>query len=163
MRMYDYSEAYISLEQKLVNGEIELETYQDTIESISDGGNEKAENLGKMIDNFKAQSTILKDEADKLTAKRKSLDNKVEWLTASLETYLMALGKEQYQVGLYKLWYKKLPDVVEFTNENVIPKAYKTPQEPKIDKRSISRALKDGETVRGAKLVTNRKKFEVKK
>lgn len=163
MRMYDYSEAYISLEQKLVNGEIDLETYQDTIKSIEGLADEKAENVAKMIDNFKAHEEMLKAEADKLNKKRKTIQNSIEWLTGSLEVYLKSLRKDKHQAGIYKLGYRNLPDIVEIKNEKVIPKAYKIPQEPKIDKKAISKALKDGETVRGAELVTGRKKFEVKK
>lgn len=164
MRLYDYSEAYVHLEQMLLSGEIDEETYNDTVESIQDGAEQKIESMSKMIDNFKAHADMLKAEEDKLNAKRKSLLGSVEWLTESLETHLKATGKESLQAGLYKIGYKKLPDIVEFTNPNAIPLAYKKKEVvTKISKRDIAKALKDGKTVRGAKLVKGRKKFEVKK
>lgn len=164
MRMYDYSDQYIQLEEMLANGEIDQELYNDTLESFSFSASTKAENLGKMIDNFKGQAQMYKDEADRLTKKRKTLENSIEWLTSSLETFLTATGKESLDAGLYKLGYKKLPDIVEFINEDSIPLAYKEKiVVTKISKREIAKALKDGEKVRGAKLVTGRRKFEVKK
>lgn len=164
MRMYDYTHQFVELERMLEGGEIEQEGYQGTLKSIEGDADEKAENLSKMIDNFNAQAEMLKNEEDRLKKKRKTLENSVEWLTNSLELYLKALKKDTHQVGMYKLWYKKLPDVVEFTNEKVIPKAYKTTETiTKISKKDIAKALKDGETVKGATLVTNRRKFEVKK
>lgn len=163
MRMYDYSEQYVKLESLLSEGTIDQETYNDTIESLSEGANEKANNLGKMISNFTAQANMYKEEEKKLKEKRKSLENSIEWLTNSLHVFLQANNKDEMTVGLYKLGYRKLPDMVEVKNEKVIPTAYKERVVTiKPDKRAIKKAIEDGETVRGAELITNRKKFEVK-
>lgn len=162
--MYDYSESYVQLEQMLASGEIDQETYNDTVEALADGAEQKAENIGKMIDNFESQAKMYKAEEDKLKAKRKTLENSVDWLTNSLAVHLQATGKTSMQAGLYKLGYRKLPDMVDLTNEKSIPRAYKTIKTvTSISKRDIMKALKDGEKVRGAKLITDRKKFEVKK
>lgn len=163
MRMYDYSKQFVELEQLLEHGQLDEQTYQDTLKSFSDEAQDKAENLGKMIDNFKAQDQMLKDEVDKLNKKRKTLQGSIDWLTSSLETYLKALGTDEHHAGMYKLWYKKLPDVVQILDENNISEAYRTPQPDKIDKTGIKKALKDGEEVEGVTMETNRRKFEVKK
>src|SRR6185437_6138677 len=128
MRMYDYTLAFIELEQLLVNGEIDGQTYRDTLKSLESSADEKAENLCRMMDNFKAQAKLLKEEEDKLKEKRKTLENSIEWFNNSLELYLKATYSADKQVGLYKLRYRNLPDVVNITNENLIPAAYRVPQ-----------------------------------
>lgn len=164
MRMYDYSEAFVQLESMLASGEIDRETYEDTVKSLEGGADEKAENVAKMIDNFKNHIASLKLEEDRLKAKRKTAENSISWLTNSLEVYLKATKKERHSVGLYQLSYRKLPDKVEFTDEKAIPSAYKVTEIiTKIPKAPISKALKDGEEIPGVKLITDRTRFEVKK
>lgn len=163
MRMYDYNSQYVELEELLIKGEITQDQFQDTLESFSDDMLQKAENVAKMAENFDVQERILKEEEDKLKAKRNSIKKKKEWLEQDLMNFLKALGRDEYQVGIFRLTYDKKPPRVELVNEKVIPKAYKVPQDPKIDKRAISKALKDGETVRGAKLITDERTFKIKK
>lgn len=164
MRMNDYSKAFIELEQLLLSGEVDLETYQDTVKSIEGNADEKAENVAKMIENFENYMKMLKEEEDRLKKKRKTVEGKIEWLTNTLELYLKARKKKELKVGLYTLRYKNLPDVVEIEDENLIPEAYKEEVVTyKIPKNELKKALQDGENIPGAKLVTGREKFEVKK
>lgn len=162
MRMYDYTEQFIQLESLLARGEIDEQVYQDTLKAIEGDAFEKAENVAKMIDNFKATSKMLKEEEDKLKKKRKTIENSIEWLTHSLEAFLTSTGKEELHVGMYRLGYRNLPAKVEVIDENKVPDAYKT-YTVKVDKRSLAKVLKDGEKIDGVELVTGRTKFEVKK
>ena len=163
MRMYDYTLAFIELEQLLVNGEIDGQTYRDTLKSLEGSADEKAENLCRMMDNFKAQAKLLKEEEDKLKEKRKTLENSIEWFNDSLELYLKATKAGDKQVGMYRLKYRNLPDVVNITNENLIPAAYRVPQPDKIPLTPIKQALQDSIEVPGAEMETGRTKFEVVK
>ena len=167
MRMYDYTQDFLTLARLLEEGEIELETYQETLQSMEGDSTEKANNLGKMISNFEAQANMLKAEEDRLKKKRKTLENKIEWLTSSLEAFYNAVDpnrEKPYRVGMYELKYKKLPDMVDVKNEKALALDYKERVVTiKPDKRKIKKALEDGISVRGAELITGRTKFEVKK
>lgn len=163
MRMYDYSLQFLQLEEMLSSGTIDQETFDDTIEALEGSADEKAENVARMIDNFVAQAKVLKEEEDLLKKKRKTLENSVDFLTGNLEVYLKSRGKQEHQVGMYKLRYKKLPPIVEVIDQEEIPEAYLVPQPPKVDKQGLARVLKDGEAVPGVELITGRTKFEVKK
>lgn len=160
MRMYDYSEAYLRIEDMFLNGELDEETYKDTMESIGDDAAEKAENLAKMIDNFAADEAKLKEEVAKLQAKRKTLNNSIAFLTNELEVFHKVSGVKQ--AGLYKLKYRKLPASVDVFDEEALPEAYfRVKKEP--NKVDIKKALQDGVDVPGAVLDTDKVKFEVKK
>ena len=164
--MYDYTLAFHELEQMLADGLIDKETYEDTIASLEGDAKEKAQNLAYMIDNFTAHAEMLKEEAKKLREKAKTIENKIEWLENSLEQFFRASGHKEgdtLQVGIYRLGYRKLPDKVEITDEEKIPEAFLVPQKPKVDKRGISKALKDGEEVPGVYLETERYGFRVQK
>lgn len=160
MRLYDYSEVYIQLEELLVNGEIDQETFDDNIDAIEGSAVEKAQNVAKMIDNFQYHAAALKEEEDKLKAKRKTVENKINWLLGSLETFHKAAGISQ--AGIYKLRMKKLPPSVEILDLEVLPEAYARFKK-EANKTLIKKAIQDGEAIPGAFLATDKMKFEVKK
>lgn len=160
MRLYDYTEAYVQLEQMLENEEITLETFQDTLEGIEGSAVEKAENVAKMVDNFNAQIEAFKAEEKKLREKRKTIENRMDWLMANLEAFHKVSGVKQ--AGIYKLGYRNLPDTVEVLDVDKLPDAYvRIKKEP--DKVTLKKVLKDGELIPGAYLETGRKKFYIKK
>lgn len=160
MRMYDYTASYVKLEDMLLNGELDEETYADTMESISDSATEKAEALAKMIDNFKADEEKLAEEVKRLQAKRKTLKNSAEFLMNELEQFHKASGIKN--AGIYKFKYRKLPASVDVLDEKLIPDAY-VKIERKPSKTDIKKAIQDGLEVPGAKLATDKVKFEVRK
>lgn len=163
MRLYDYTLAFMELEELLMNEEVDFQTYQDTLKSLEGPADEKAENMCRMIDNFKAHIDALKREEDKLKRKRQTLENRIEWLESMLEAYLKVKGQDTRQVGIYRLGYRKLPDKVVILDEDKVPKAYRVPQPDKIPLTPLKQALQDGEEIPGVKLETNRIKFEIKK
>ncbi len=112
---------------------------------------EKIENTALYLKNIKAEIEAVKAEKDKFAKRQKALENSFE----SGKNYLKyELHGEKYKSVKNNIYYGS-SESVEITNEELVPKDYLIPQEPKIDRNAIKKALKAGDMVNGAELKKN--------
>ena len=120
---------------------------------------EKIENLGLLIKNLTAESEAIKAEADSLTKRRKSVENRVESIKTYLTDYLLATGQKVKTPRLVLSLRPSVAVVVE--DEQLVPSKYFIPQNPKISKTAIKEAIESGTSVPGA-YVETRQNLQVK-
>lgn len=117
----------------------------------------KLEGVALWIKDMKAEAAAVKEEADKLTARKKALENKMEGLKAWL---LMALDGEKLNTPRCKV-YQTHSQRVSVTDEAKLiqylkladdPDMFLRFREPEIRKDEIKKALKEGEFFPGAAL-----------
>lgn len=150
--LYELTEQAVYLYELLQEGEIDEQTFNDTLEGI--GIDEKAENYCKIIKQFQADAETYKKEIDRLTARKKAADNAVDRMKSALLLFMQQTKQDKIKAGTFSI-YTATTDKVNVTNENEIPCVYLVEQPPKVDKESIKKASKNGETVAGAELVYN--------
>ena len=118
---------------------------------------QKLEGVALWIKDLKAEAEAVKAEADKLNARKKAIDNKVE----NLKTWLMyALGGEKlktvrcnvYQTHSQKLSVPDEPGLISFLQTLNEPEKFLRFKEPELKKDDIKKALKDGYEIPGAAL-----------
>ena len=110
----------------------------------------KLEGVALWVKDLKAEMTAVKEEADKLTARKKSLENKIE----GLKTWLLyALNGEKlktprcnvYQTHNQRVTVTDEEKAIEYLKMTDDPEMYLKFQEPELRKDEIKKALKDGE------------------
>ena len=117
----------------------------------------KLEGVALWIKDMKAEAAAIKEEADKLTARKKALDNKMDGLKAWL---LMALDGEKlntprckvYQTHSQKLAVADEPALISFLQTLNDPEKFLRIRDPELKKDEIKKALKDGTVIPGAVL-----------
>jgi hypothetical protein len=119
---------------------------------------EKLEGVALWVKDLKAEADAVKAEADKLTARKKALDNKIE----SIKTWLMmALGGEKLKTPrcyVYQTHSTRLNVIDEQSVTNWIQTNCKEPEQylkfvlPEIRKDAVKAAIKDGMEIPGAHL-----------
>ena len=119
----------------------------------------KLEGVTLWIKDLTAEAEAVKAEADKLSTRKKSLDNKI----ASLKNWLLyALGGEKLKTprcSVYQTHSQRLQVVNETAIVNFIqtlndPEKFLRFREPELKKDEIKKALKDGYEIPGAALET---------
>ena len=118
---------------------------------------QKLEGVALWVKDLKAEAAAVKEEADKLTARKKALDNKIE----SIKTWLLiALDGEKLKTPRCNVYYTyntkvavadegKLIEFLQTLNE---PEQFLKFHEPELRKNEIKQALKDGTIIHGAEL-----------
>lgn len=148
MNLYELSLAF----QEVQNMELDPEVMKDTLDSIEDAIENKAENIAKLIRNLESDVSAYKEEEDRLKTKRQSTENKVKWLKTYLEDNMKLTGKTKFKSGMFNFSIQKNPASVNITDEKIIPGEFLIPQPPKVDKTSLKEILKRGIEVPGAEL-----------
>ena len=148
MNLYELSVAF----QEVQNMDLDPEVMKDTLDSIEDAFENKAENIAKLIRNHESDVSAYKEEEDRLKTKRQATENKVKWLKTYLEDNMKLTGKTKFKSGMFNFSIQKNPASVNITDERIIPEDFLIPQPPKVDKTSLKEALKSGIEVPGAEL-----------
>ena len=148
--LYELTQDAARLQDLLESGEIDEQTYADTLEAM--GVDTKIENICKMIRNLEAKAAACKAEKERFAAKEKTANNAVARLKESLLTYMLTVEKKKVEAGLFTVS-KSSAKSVEIVYEDMLDHKYFVPQPDKIDKAAISKDIKAGIEVSGAILV----------
>lgn len=148
MNLYELSVAF----QEVQNMDLDPEVMKDTLDSIEDAIENKAENIAKLIRNLESDVAAYKEEEDRLKTKRQATENKVKWLKTYLEDNMKLTGKTKFKSGMFNFSIQKNPASVNIVDEKIIPEEFLIQQPPKVDKTSLKEILKRGIEVPGAEL-----------
>lgn len=158
--LYELSEAIRNFKFEIdeETGEI---TNIDELNDIKMEFNEKNENIIRYIKNLDAESEAIRNEEKALAERRKSKENKIEWLKKYLAATMEINGKDklEYTSGVASFRKSKAVEVDnEFVkwallnNEN----QYLTMKEPTPNKTEIKNAITNGLEIPFARIIENK-------
>lgn len=150
MKLYQLTDNYLR-EQELLE-ENKTEAVEDTLDALTDGFHDKAENIVKIIKSLAADAEMAGKEAKRLLKRKQALENNVQKLKNYLQTEMERMEIRKINSTLFTIQIQKNPASVEIVDEALL-KPFFLLQEPKIDKKRIAEILKSGEEVEGARLV----------
>ena len=117
----------------------------------------KLEGVALWIKDMKAEAAAVKEEADKLTARKKALENKMEslkaWLLIALEGGKLKTPRcNVYQTHSTRVNVPDEAGLINFLQTHDDPEKFLRFREPELRKDEIKKALKDGAVIPGAVL-----------
>lgn len=117
----------------------------------------KLEGVVLWIKDMKAEATAVKEEADKLTARKRALDNRMEklkeWLVIALNGEKLKTPRcNVYQTHTQKVSIADEPKLISFLQTLKDPDRFLRFKDPELRKDEIKKALKDGLFIPGAEL-----------
>ena len=149
MNLYQVMQSTAQLLEMVAEGEIPEDVYSDTVESL--GAENALEDTIKAIRNSIAEAEMFKAEAERMTEKRQAAEKTAERLKKLVLDYLTVTEQKKANAGLFTVS-RRASKSCEISDEAAIPAKYLIEQQPKIDKKSILAALKEGAEIPGAKL-----------
>ena len=150
MKLYELVNAALDLQEQLEAGEMDEQAFTEAVDSI--GLDKKIESICGVLRNLEAEAEAFKAEKERLAARERTARNAVDRLKAYLVDNVKTLGVKTVKVGTFALSLGKSKSV-EVLDATKIPAQYLIEQPPKVDKANISKALKDGVEVPGARLL----------
>ena len=152
MNLYEITSDYVRLMEMAEDPDLDPEILRETMEELDGELEEKAENYAKVIKEMESRATALKAESDRLTARRKAIENGIDRMKRNLEASMIATGKRKFKTDLFSFNIQPNPPKVVFDEDYPIPEEFLIPQDPKINTEEIKKRLKDGEELKFAKL-----------
>ena len=149
MQLYEINGQIAQLAEMLESGEIDETAYNDTVEAL--GAEIALDDVVKAIRNKQADVEAYKGEADRLTDKKRRAEAAVDGLKALLLRYLQITEQKSVKTSLFTAS-KGVSKSADITDETALPAEYLIPQPPKVDKKAILAALKEGKQITGAEL-----------
>ncbi|EAF1704649.1 siphovirus Gp157 family protein [Listeria monocytogenes] len=140
--------------QQLLNlaEQLDPELLKDTLESIDDELETKAENVAFVIKELEGQSLILEKETKRLAERKNTINNNVKRLKQSLFDAMITANKQKIKTNLFTLDIRKNPPSIIVEDESKLLN-YLIEQPKKIDKTKLGDDLKKGIEVPGAKII----------
>jgi methionyl-tRNA formyltransferase len=156
LSLYDLSSHYLSALDTLTDPEMDLpaEVINDTLEALAGEIEDKAVNVAKFLRNMEATAQAIKEAEATMAKRRKTLENRVNWMKAYLKENMEQTGITKIECPYFKLSLQANPSAVTILDEAAIPAEFKEPVISwKIDKTAIKEAIKHGIAVPGVNLV----------
>lgn len=148
-KLYKLTQNYNNLLELVDNPDVPTEMLEESLNSIDDEIDTKAENIAKVIKSIESDIAGLKGEEKRLADRRKSLEGRIDNLKEYVEGSMRAVGKEKIRGKVFTLGIQKNAPSVDIIDEDVIPEQYFITKK-ELSKKDILVALKKGEEVPGA-------------
>lgn len=153
MRLFDLTVDY----RRLVDLAEECdEDFTEALDAIEGDLDDKVENTAAVVRELEAQSKAVKDEADRMAARAKSLANRAKGVKAWLQQCMDAAGKPKCKGPRFTVSVKDGPEGVVIDDETAVPDDF-TKVVRQIDKAAVKRVWsEDGECVPGTHIARKR-------
>lgn len=135
-------------------GEIDTQKAERFLADLQLEKEVKLDNYGKYVKNLEAEAKALKEQEENFAKRRKSVERKAEWFRKAIVSSLMLSGDKKFESVNCVLTTAKSQKVE--VDEEILDKRFMREKiEYSADKKAIKEALKNGEDVAGAWIVTN--------
>lgn len=131
----------------------------DNLEALEGERNDKLEAVALFIKSLDAEASAIKAEERSLAERRQVKERKADRLRAYLSGSMESFGDTRLETPRCVLSFRK-SEAVEVTDEGLIPTTYIT-YKPSINRAELKKALKSGDEVPGACLMT-RQNLQIK-
>lgn len=155
MTLYELSAERLALQNKLQSLDLDVETIADTLEGESSAITAKIADYGYVIKNLDAFVDAIKAEENRIVARRKASEKKVEHIKEWLLLNMVGCNIKSVECPAFSITVKKNPPKVVIDDESLIPDDYLVVPElppPSPDKKTIAAVLKKGEQIPGCHL-----------
>ena len=152
MTLFEMTENAKYLYSLLEDEQIDEKTVVDTLEGM--GANEKLESYVYVQKQFEADLLAYKAEKERIEKKMKTCQNAIDRMKNAVMGFMSATGLKKAKAGTFDLTIRK-SESVNILDESMISEEFLVPQQPKINKAGIKKALKEGREVSGAVLAEN--------
>jgi len=164
--LFQLTNTYIALAEKLADGDFDAQTVADTIEAsgITDELAVKAQGIEFVARGAEAHNLAIDAEIARLQALKAQRNRVATGLRSYLLDNMQRAGIERIDCPLFTLSIKKNPPAVDVFDALIIPSEYMRqapPPPPAIDKAAIKKAIAAGQEVAGARL-TNGVRLDVR-
>lgn len=152
-RLYDISERYNNILDLVENTDLDFELIKEALNEVQDEFSEKADNIARFIKELTLTAAMIKEEENRLAARRKSFENRANSLKDYLEDNMKVTNQKKLKTSYFTFNIQNNQPSIIVVDESLIPEELKSTEIiTKVDKKSILKLLKDDIEVKGIEL-----------
>lgn len=159
MKLYDIAGELATLHDHLeqTGGELTPDL-EASLDGLQMAFSDKVANIGRWVLNVAASEKALTAEIDRLTAKRLARRNLQDRLKEYVKQAMDHAGVKKIEGDAFTWRIQANPPSVEIADQTKIPMRFRIiiPESFQVDKKKVLDALKSGERIGGAVLVTDK-------
>lgn len=155
--LFDVASEYREAFERLAELDIDPQTMEDTLDSLSGDLQHKATNVAMFTKSIEALAASIKDAEAAMSKRRKALEARSERLRTYMLDCMQLAGVQRIESPHLRISVAKTPPSVDVFDAAQLPGEFMRQPEvppPAPDKAAIRDALKAGLDVPGARLVT---------
>ena len=141
--LYNLKEDYKRVLELQAEG-VDEEVIKDTLESIDDAIEDKADSYSYVIREKKGQNDTIDEEIKRLQALKRSNKRLIELLQENLYEVMKDTGKTKFKTDLNSFWIQKSPPSIDIKYEDNIPEDFYV-TERKLQRRELINYVKNNE------------------
>ena len=143
--IYEITQDYLYLMEMAEMEEVDAQMVADTLEAVEGELEYKAEAYAKIMKNLEGDIQALKSEEERLSQKRKTIENNIKRMKEALQSVMEVTGKTKFKTQLFSFGIQNnAPSVVITADIKDIPAEYLRIKEPEVDKTAIKKAIQEG-------------------
>lgn len=153
--LYDLAEEFRSAAEALRDSELDEQTITDTLEGLQFPVEVKARNVAIVIANMRAEADAIREAKERLAAREKRIDARMEWLESYLLANMQRCEIKKIESPIITISLRNNPPKVIIDDEKILPWEFmkQPPQPPPTPEKTLIRdALKAGKFIPGAHL-----------
>lgn len=104
--------------------DLDPEILADTLEGMDGELEEKAESYAIVINSLGAESDMLKNEVERLSKRKRTVDNNIKRMKETLENAMLLAKKRKFKTAHYTFNIQKNSPALVIDDENKIPKQF---------------------------------------
>jgi len=162
--LYEIADNYRAFLQMVESGEIEDEqAIEDTLDSIQQEFDQKIDNIACLYKSLTAEAIAIETEAKRLLDRARYKRNVCDRLKDYVAANMQSIGQEKFENERNRISFRK-STALNVTDDRALLTAlqvagrddlYRVEETVSFDKKSITKAIKDGQSLQGCELVTN--------
>lgn len=149
--IFDLSTDYKQVYDMISQGE-DSEVYLDTLDSLNDSIEDKADGYSAIIKSLNGDNEIIKKEIERLQARKKANENGIRNMKDNLQVAMEMTGKTVFRTAKNSFGIQRNKPRTDIKDETKIPKGYYNEQPMKLDKQRLLEDLQNGVEVDGVEL-----------
>ena len=156
LMLHELTGEYLKLSEMFFDDSIDESALYIEMDKVKGEINVKMENYAIATQNMAALAKSMKDAEEKINARRKKLEDRIENIKSYIKHNMDRLQIHRISSPYLNIQIKNNPPSVRINNEDQIPSEYMVQPEPqpmRPDKRKMLEDLKQGVVIDGAELV----------
>jgi hypothetical protein len=153
-RLYELAENYRTVWDLVSDDDADMETLEDTLQSIEANIEVKAQNIAAMLTSLSGYTDTLDAQIKRLQSRKKAFENRQASIKQYLQYQLEAAGIDKVKTAEFTIALQNNPAAVVIEDQSNIPATYLTiiPEQYIPDKAAIKKAIQAGVEVPGCRL-----------